>query len=66
MTVRDFLSVLDNNQIVSVSDCGRHGGFIVKDTPVYMAFSDLGEINLEKSVKKVFVLNDCVTVILED
>lgn len=55
MKLEELLNTLNQNTLVTVTTCGKHGGCIVMDTPAYMAYGVVGEaIHSRIETMKVF------------
>ena len=55
MKLGELLNTLNQNTLVTITTCGKHGGCIVMDTPAYMAYNAVGEaIQSRIETMKVF------------
>lgn len=55
MKLKELLDALNQNTLVTITTCGKHGGCIVMDTPAYMAYNAVGEaIHSRIDTMKVF------------
>lgn len=69
MTLKQVLNVTLATALVTITTCGRHGGCILKETPVYMARDDIEESYngklLNAKVSEIKAYNNILEIIID-